>query len=223
MSDALNVLPGMNRGILLAPEVDAYLMSLCPDSPRVLAEMEALAVQRGFPVVGPLVGRFLWQLACLKGARTVFEMGSGFGYSTAWFALAVGEGGRVVYTDTSPENCERAREFLGRMGLNDRVEYHIGEAVAALERLGGQYDLIMIDVEKIQYPRAFEVAAPHVIPGGMLVCDNVLWHGKVARDWENDDQTVAIREYNRLMFEHPDYLSTILPLRDGLGLSFRMR
>lgn len=223
MSETTPLLPSMNRGILLAPEVDAYLMSLCPDSPQVIAEMEALAVQRGFAVVGPLVGRFLWQLACLNGAKTVFEMGSGFGYSTAWFALAVGEGGRVCFTDSSPDNCERARGFLGRLGLNDRVEYHVGEAVATLERVGGTYDLVMIDVEKEQYPRAFEVAAPRVKPGGMLICDNVLWHGKVAREWETDEATQAIREYNRLMFEHPDFLSTILPLRDGLGLSFKMR
>lgn len=211
------------RGIILAPEVDAYLMTLCPDSPRVIAEMEALAVERGFPVVGPLVGRFLWQLACTKGAKTVFEMGSGFGYSTAWFALAVGEYGRVYYTDTSPDNVERAREFLGRMGLNDRVEYHCGEAVETLERLGGLYDIIMIDVEKVQYPRAFEAALPRLPAGGLLVCDNALWRGKVARERESDEDTLAVREYNRLIYEHPDLMSSILPLRDGIALSFKMR
>lgn len=211
------------QGGILVPEVESYLERLFPASPGVLAEMEALALETGFPIVGRQVGRLFWQLACLKGAQTVFDMGSGFGYSTAWFALAVGERGRVVYTDTSPDNCERAREFLGRMGLNDRVEYHVGEAVAALERLGGQYDLVMVDVEKTQYPRAFEIASQRVIPGGMLLADNTLWKGKVAREAENDEATQAIREYNRLIFEHPDFMSTVVPLRDGISLSFRMR
>lgn len=210
-------------GLVLAPEVEAYLVQMCPDSPRVMAEMEATALALGLPVVGPLVGRFLWQMACLKGARTAFDMGSGLGCSAAWLAMAVGEGGRVVYSDTSPESCERARGFLGRMGLNDRVEYHVGESLTVLERLGGLYDLIMVDIDKALYPEAFHVASPHVIPGGLLVADNALHGGRVARDWENDEQTLAIREYNRLVLEHPDFLGTILPLRDGLSLAYRMR
>ncbi len=214
---------GIPRGILLNPEVEAYLARMCPDSPRVMAEMEATALALGIPVVGPQVGRFLWQLACLKGARTAFDMGSGLGCSAAWLALAVGEGGHVVYTDTSPENCERARGFLGRMRLNDRVEYHVGEATATLERLGGLYDLIMVDVDKTLYPEAFSVASRHVIPGGLLVADNALLGGRVARDWETDEETLAVREYHRRVLEHPDYLGTILPIRDGLSLAYRMR
>lgn len=199
------------------------MLGLTPDSPPELAEMEAYAIQKGFPVVGPVVGRLLWLLTSSRGARSVFEMGSGFGYSTGWFAMAVGDSGRVVWTDGSTANYERAREHLGKMGLSHRVEYHVGDALEILSRIGGSYDVIFIDVDKHLYPRAFDVALPHLAAGGLLITDNVLWGGSVAREEERGEIVQAIREYNRKIYAHPDLLSVILPLRDGVAVSHKMR
>lgn len=214
---------GIDSSRILVPEVEAYLHHLTPPSPGVLPEMEARAAERGFPIIGPLVGRLLWLLASSRGARTVLEMGSGFGYSTAWFALAVGEGGKVVWTDSSTENCRQARDDLGRMGLNDRVEYHVGDSLEIAARIGGSYDIVFIDVDKHRYPEALDRALPRLAVGGLLVVDNALWSGDVARSEAESRALTGIRELNRRIYTHPDLLSVILPLRDGVAVCHRMR
>ncbi len=98
-------------------KVDRYMHDVTPARDPVVAEMEALASERRFPIVGPLVGRLLYQQARAIAARTVFECGSGFGYSAWWFAHAVGDKGKVTLTEGSRENCERARDYLGRAGI----------------------------------------------------------------------------------------------------------
>ena len=98
----------MMHGITSEP-VEEYIYSLLPPRDEVLIEMEAAAAKRNVPIVGPAVGRILHQLALISGAKTVFEMGSAIGYSTIWWARAVGEGGRVIYTDGDRKNADEAR------------------------------------------------------------------------------------------------------------------
>ena len=94
---------------LVAPALDQYIRDLIPARDPVLAEMEAYAAEHDVPIVGPAVGSLLEILARSIGADRIFEMGSAIGYSTAFFARAVGRGGQVFYTDGDPENAERAR------------------------------------------------------------------------------------------------------------------
>src|SRR5262252_331976 len=108
---------------LVAPELDQYIRDLVPARPGVIAEMEAYAKEHDVPIVGPAVGTLLEILARSIGASRVFEMGSAIGYSTAFFAHAVGKGGQVFYTDGSAENAARARGYLDRMELSDRVAF----------------------------------------------------------------------------------------------------
>jgi len=139
---------------LVSPELDAYIRELIPARDPVIAEMEAYAAEHDVPIVGPAVATLLEVLARSIGAARVFELGSAIGYSTAFFARAVGKGGQVFYTDGSEENARRAKGYLERMGFGDRVTIKVGDAVTSLEATTGYYDVIFIDVDKDGYPAA---------------------------------------------------------------------
>lgn len=206
---------------LIAPELDRYIRDLLPARDPVRAEMEREAEARDIPIVGPAVAALLEVLAASIGARRVFEMGSAIGYSTAAFAHAVGPGGRVFYTDGSLANAREAAGYLERLGWTDRVVMLIGDAVESLDREAGLFDVIFVDIDKPDYPRALEAAAPRVRPGGYLLADNVLWSGRVADPAVRDPATEGIREFNRRLFARPEFHSVILPLRDGVAVARR--
>ncbi|MFN2387151.1 MAG: O-methyltransferase [Thermoanaerobaculia bacterium] len=206
---------------LVSPELDRYVLDLIPPRDAVLREMEHEAERRGIPIVGPAVAALLGMLASSIGAQRVFELGSAIGYSTVSFARAVGPGGVVFYTDGSAENAREAAGYLERLNLTDRVEMRVGEAVAALEASEGDFDVIFVDIDKHDYPRALAAAAPRVRPGGYLLADNVLWSGKVVDPGQNDRATEGIREFNRRLFGRSDFRSVIVPLRDGVAIARR--
>ena len=206
---------------LLPPALDQYIRDLVPERPPVLAEMEAYAAANDVPIVGPAVGTLLEILARSIGASRVFEMGSAIGYSTAFFAQAVGRGGQVFYTDGSSENAERARGYLDRMELSDRVVIRVGDAVSTLDATTGYFDVVFIDVDKDGYPAALKAAAPRVRRGGYLLADNVLWSGKVVDASFRDAATEGIRSFNRTLFSLQEFRSVIVPLRDGVAIARR--
>jgi predicted O-methyltransferase YrrM len=206
---------------IVSPDIERYLGVVSPASSGVLREMETLAEKRGFPIVGPLVGRLLHLLTRGIGARTVFECGSGFGYSAAWFARALPPGGRVVLTDGAAANCEAAREFLGRAGLLERVEIRQGEALEQLGRETGPFDVVFCDIDKRDYPRVHPLLGPRLRPGGLFLCDNMLWQGKVAGP-DRDPDTEGVRELTRRLYADPGLETVILPLRDGVAVSLRI-
>lgn len=206
----------------LAPAIEEYLRRLQPAPAKVLQAMETAGTERGFPIIGPLVGRLCAQLAQAVGARRVFEMGSGFGYSTAWFAQAVGPAGRVVHTDGSAELSGEAQGWLGQARLRRRVDFRVGDARALLRADKGPYDVVFIDIDKEQYPDAWEIARHKVRPGGLVLTDNALWQGKVADPRARDAATRGVREYLRLAHEDGSFVTTVVPLRDGVAVSLRL-
>lgn len=206
---------------LVSIELDRYLIELLPPRHPVIAEMEAAAKERDVPIVGPAVATLLSILARSIGARRVCELGSAIGYSTAFFAQAVGPGGSVMYTDGSEKNAALARGYLERLGLADRVDFLVGEAVETLETTSGEFDVVFIDIDKDGYPQALEAAAPRVRQGGYLLADNTLWSGKVVDSSVRDRATEGIREFNRRLFSRRDFESVIVPLRDGVAIARR--
>lgn len=155
-------------------KTEKYLYSLLPPRDPVLREMERYATKQSTPIIGPACGRLLYQLARLIRAQRVFEMGSAIGYSTLWLARAVGPDGTVFYTDGDPGNAQRARKYLSRAGVLDRVRVQVGEALQLLKSTDGEFDLIFNDVDKAQYPEVFRLAIPRVRIGGLFITDNVL-------------------------------------------------
>ena len=213
-----------NRSITSQP-VEEYLKSMVPERDSVLAEIEAQAAKRRIPIVGPVVGQFLYQLAKVHQARTVFEMGSAVGYSTIWWARAVGEKGRVVYTDGDPRNAEEARRYFDQAGVGNRVEVLVGDALELLSARNEHFDIIFNDVDKEDYPRVPKLALPRLRPGGLFITDNVLWRGAVASNDPRDSADVvtsAIREFNRALCQSPELITTIIPLRDGVSIALKI-
>jgi predicted O-methyltransferase YrrM len=201
------------------PRVEEYMRTLAArhDEP-VLLEMEALAKERRFPIVGRLVGELLEVLAKSVGARRVCELGSGFGYSAYWFSRAVGPEGTVVCTDADAANRDQAEAFLTRAGRWERIDYRVGWAQDVLKQTPGSFDVVYNDVDKEQYPDTWLLAKERIRSGGLYICDNVLWSGRVAEDDPDDAEsasTAAIRRHNELVYADPDFDACIVPTRDG--------
>lgn len=188
----------------------------------VLLEMEELANERSFPIVERVVGVTLETLARSIQARRVFELGSGFGFSAWWFSRAVGEDGEVILTDGDAGNTALSKDFLGRAGVASRCRFVTGDAVTALNQTEGQFDVIYCDIDKEGYPDAFAAAAGRVRVGGLYLCDNVLWSGKVADLNNHDSSTEAIRAHNEAVYRDPRFLPTINPARDGVICALRI-
>lgn len=201
--------------------VEKYLYNLLPPRDEVLTEMEAVAAKRNIPIVGPAVGRVLYQLVQLVGARHIFEMGSAIGYSTIWLARAAGPGASIYYTDGDRKNAEAARSYFERAGVAGRIQVLVGNALDLIQEVKGDFDFIFNDVDKEDYPSVFRLAVPRVRRGGLFVTDNALWFGQVARR-TRDPETRAIQEFNRLIYSAPDLFPTILPLRDGLAVCHKL-
>jgi caffeoyl-CoA O-methyltransferase len=210
---------------IVDPRIEDYMRSLLTryDEP-VLLEMEAEGKERGFPIIGRLVGVTVELLARSVGAKRVFELGSGFGYSAYWFARAVGPTGEVHGTDGDPANEPKALDYLSRAGLAEPIRWHVGDAVTHLGAVEGEFDVVYNDIDKDGYPAAWMAACERIRLGGLYVCDNVLWSGRVVvpdRDDPRPVYTQAILEHNRLIAEDERFISSIVPTRDGVFVALR--
>jgi len=194
-----------------------------PARDPVLAEMEALAARNRIPIVGPVVGSLLFQAAALTGAKLIFELGSAIGYSTIWMARAMGDGGKIYYTDGDQRNADLADNFFKKAGIRDRVEMLVGDALTSFSSVAGEFDVIFNDVDKEGYPDVYRKAAGRVRVGGLFITDNVLWSGRVVDPAETDPETEGVREFNRMLAQDPRFQTTMLPLRDGVTLALRVR
>lgn len=205
---------------IVPPPLEDYMQRLTPPREEVLKEMEVLASKRDFPIVGPLVGRILFQYARLLSPHRIMELGSGYGYSAFWWAIGSSQETRIYCTEGSPENIKLANDFLGRAGFSNKVEYYAGNALETLDRIPGDFDIIFMDIDKHQYPEGFEKGFPRLRKGGLFITDNVLWSGKVVENI-HDAATVGVRKYNELIYTTPGAFSTILPVRDGVAVTLK--
>lgn len=203
------------------PDINEYIRGSFPSRDGVLRDMENYAAQRDFPIIGPLVGPFLRQLARLTDATRIFEMGSGFGYSAFWFAGGMKPDGKIICTDGSDENKNRALGFFRRGGYDRMVDFRIGNALEIIEEFDGPFDIILNDIDKEDYPRAFDLAVARLKKGGVFITDNVLWSGRVLSKTP-DSSTKAILEFNRKLFNTDGIISSIIPIRDGLGMAVKL-
>ena len=204
-------------GGITVTSVEDYVYSMLPPRDAVLSEMEAEAAEHKVAIVGPAVARVLYQLAVISGARKIFEMGSAIGYSTIWWARAVGEGGRVIYTDGDQKRADKAHRYFDRAGVSAQITIRVGDALEFLSEEKEQYDIIFNDVDKSDYPRVFRLALPALKKGGLFITDNVLWSSRITQP-NPDQETRAILEFNKLIYQSPDLFTTILPIRDGVAV-----
>lgn len=208
---------------LLVPEVEQYVYHLLPESEPVFREMERYATEHDVPIVGPAVGRLLLLIARIAGAQSVFEAGSAIGYSTLWWALATGENGRVIYTDSDPENARRARASFEKAGVEKRIQIEIGDSLDILKRQNQKFDIVFNDVNKEVYPQVLKLASAKVRKGGVYIVDNTLWSGRVTRPVQaSDTATAAVVRHNRELAESKEWISSVIPLRDGVSVAMRL-
>jgi predicted O-methyltransferase YrrM len=206
------------------PRIGLYLDSLVPPRPSEMQAMEAIAAKSNFPIIGPAAGQFCYLMTRSIGAKSVFELGSGYGYSTAWFARAVQEnGGGIVHHVVWDEKLsERARQHLAALKLDHLVEFHVGEAVAELQKSSGPFDVVFNDIDKAGYPASLPVIVEKLRPGGLLLVDNMLWHGRIIDPSDRAADTAGVRELTRLVTTDPHWIASVVPIRDGVLVAQRL-
>ena len=207
---------------LCSPEVEKYIYDLLPERDPVLKAIEEQAQKRDIPIVGPAVGRVLFQYARLINARKIFELGSAVGYSTIWWARGVGQGGDVFYTDGDQKKADEARGYFQRAEVEDRIHIKVGDALELLSEQQQEFDIIFNDVDKEYYPRVLDLVSTRLRRGGLFITDNVLWYGRVTQADPKEKSTRAIRQFNKRLYAMPEFLTTVLPLRDGLAVSMKL-
>ncbi len=202
-------------------EIHKYLHEVTPPRPKVLQEMEAHAAKNGFPIIGPLVGRLLYQLTVITKAQRIMELGSGFGYSAYWFALAAGREGHITMTDSDQENKQLALGYFKQAGLQSQFDFRIGDALAILQRCDGPFDIVLNDIDKEDYPNTIDPVAARLRQGGLFITDNLIWSGRVCSH-RPDNTTKAIVEFTQKLYHDPRFFTTILPLRDGVSIAVKL-
>lgn len=211
---------------IVRPEQAEYLERLLPANTGLLAEMEEYAEANRVPIADREVARFLEITARSTGARRVLEIGMAIGYSVIHLARGMGEGGLVVAIEPSEEMIARSEEFVGRAGLGERLRIERGFALEVLPRLAGEtFDMLFLDALKEEYAQYLELSLPMLRAGGVVVVDNLLWGGQVAGEIRTPEQTAstqALREFNQIFVRHPQLLSVVLPVGDGLGYAVKL-
>ena len=209
-----------------------YLSGLAPDHDDVQAEMADYADREGFPIVGPAAGGTLRVLARLVDAESVFEFGSGFGYSASWWARGM-RAGRVVLTEIDPEELDMGREWLPAGDYAPSFDYREGDALSVVEEYDGPFDCVLVDHQKERYADGFHAVREKVAPGGVIVADNVVRgpadfdtlvayaEGEPVPD-DASAQTRGIAAYLDAVRAAPDFETTILPVGSGLAVSTRV-
>jgi len=185
--------------------------------------METYAQEQGFPIIGPVCGHLCYLIARMVRARTIFELGSGYGYSTAWFARALIEngGGTVHHVVWDSELSHQAQEHMVKLGYDEVIEYHLGEAVETLGKMPEQFDLIFNDIDKEGYPASLPAIKEKLRSGGVLIIDNMLWYGRIFDDTDCSPDTQGVREFTHLITSDPDWIPSLIPIRDGMIVALK--
>jgi len=210
---------------ITSPEIEDYLLGLIPPREDVLADMEAHAQREGIPIIGPVVGHFLYTLALAARAREVLDVGTAIGYSAMWLALAARRNeGRVVTIEKDPSRASWAEAYFRQADLASTVAVRRGDALVLMNGMEETFDVIFLDV-LTQFDSAetsmkmLDLCIRRLRPGGMLLSDNALRSGRVLDP--DDPSTEGIARFNSATSAHPRLTTTILPVRDGVSLSVK--
>jgi len=213
-------------GQIVPDAVEQYLAGLNHAGDQLLDDIARGNATRGLPLVDAEVGALLRVLATSIGASRILEIGTAIGYSGIWLAGALPAGGMLVTLELDEGRAREARDNFARAGVSDRVSVVVGDAQLKIAKVSGPFDLIFQDGSKKLYTPLLERLVALLRPGGLLVTDNVLWSGEVVPGFhktpsKNPDETRAIIEYNERVAAHPQLLTSVVPLRDGVSISVK--
>lgn len=205
---------------ILQREQAEYLDQLLPQDDPLLAEMEAYAAKHNVPIADREVAAFIEITARSTRAKQALEIGMAIGYSVVHLARGMGQGSTIVTIEPSDEMIQAASGYLKRANLADRVRIEQGKALDVMPRLDESFDILFIDAVKEEYKQYLDLGLPRVRAGGVVIVDNLLWGGRVA-DTNDEDATLAIREFNPYFVNHPQLRAVVLPVGDGLGYAVK--
>lgn len=179
--------------------------------------------EQGVFSIDPTRGRFLELVARLLAPNRVLEVGSGAGYSALWFMRGMGQKGTLDAIEVNPQVVEVLKTVIGKAGLEGRISVHQGPALEVLRKMNGPYDVVFIDADKDEYPAYLDQALRLTRAGSAILADNMLWGGATVRGDQHREGVHGIMEYTKRIFADPRFSSIIIPLGDGLALSFRIK
>ena len=203
-------------------EIDEYIDGLANRGDAALRAVERQGEEEGWPIVGSAEGSLLHILARATRARRILELGTAIGYSGTWLARALPDDGELVTVEHNPETAAIARKNMEKTGVATKVKILVGDAQGILKDLKGPFDYIFNDIDKAGYPAVLDPAIVRLRVGGLLVTDNVLWGGDVARK-DQSSETQAIRTYNERLAKDSRMIASIVPLRDGVSVALKVR
>lgn len=164
-------------------------------------------------------GRLLALLSKMLRPNRILEIGTFTGYSALCLAEGLTDGGHLHSIDNNAEIMDMAQSYVDRSPYREQITLHEGPGLDWIQRLDQPWDLVFIDADKENYPRYLEALLPKLQVGAILLADNVLWSGKIADPAADDDETKALRSYNRMVMENPRLEAMILSVRDGISLA----
>jgi predicted O-methyltransferase YrrM len=213
-------------GEIVPDAVERYLAELNHLSDPLLRAIEKEGNDNDLPIVDAQVGSLLRLLATAIGAKRILEIGTAIGYSGIWLAGALPPDGMLVTLERDQKRARTARDNFARTGLTEKVSVVIGDAQRMLAKVSGPFDLIFQDGDKPQYLTQLDRLIELLRPGGLLITDNVLWDGEVVPGFKspprrNTTDTRAISEYNARIHQHPQLMTVVVPLRDGVAISLK--
>jgi predicted O-methyltransferase YrrM len=215
-------------GAIVPDAIERYLASVNRFGDPVLDDIARANVERELPLIDAEVGALLRVLVIASGAKRILEIGTAIGYSGIWLAGALPADGMLLTMEMNEARAQEARDNFARAGVSDRVSVIVGDANLKLSKVSGPFDVIFQDGDKPLYSKMLDRLVALLGPGGLLITDNVLWDGEVAPGFTANPQrdpvdTRAIAEYNERVAAHPELVTSIVPLRDGVSISVKRR
>jgi caffeoyl-CoA O-methyltransferase len=195
-----------------------YLDTLLPVRDALLERMEKFASENRHPIADPEVAQLMRALVRAKSPRRILEVGTNIGYSVIVMGRECAEDSVIETIEIDHPTLTTAKSFVSEAALSCRVVFHEGAALEVIPRLTGPFDLVFIDCVKSEYEDYLDALFHKMSLGCLIVCDNLLWGGKVA-DGVHDGNTDALRNFNARITRDPRLVTSILPLGDGTGVS----
>lgn len=207
----------------LPEKLDDYVVSHSEAEPELLQELTRETYQKILqPIMlsGPYQGRVLSMISKLVRPKTILELGTFTGYATLCLAEGLQHDGVIHTIDVNEELIDFQRKYFDRSDYGNQIHQHLGAAIDIIPTLDHTFDLVFIDADKPNYVNYFHAVIDKLNPGGIILSDNVLWHGKVVEPLkEKDHSTKAVLEFNTLLKSDARVETVVLPIRDGLTIS----
>jgi predicted O-methyltransferase YrrM len=173
---------------------------------------------------GHMQGSFLKMISQMIQPKSILEIGTYTGYSAIALSSGLQEGGKLITLEFNEEHESMAKSYFKKAGVADKIEMHVGKAADIIPTLDEAFDLVFIDADKSNYSVYYDLVFDAVRPGGWIIADNVLWSGKVLEEDEGlDEDTIAIKQFNKKVNADERVENMILPFRDGLLLIHKIK